>query len=147
MAYSITVSGETIAELKNSLSAALAALGASEALAKASPTKKAAAPADDDGPAEPEQPKKAAAKKTEPPPAEDDDAAFYAEHVRPLIVKLSKDHGRDAAVEVCGQFEDAAGNACTKGQEVQPDDYEALIKAVKKAQKRLDAEKAAAEDE
>ena len=92
------------------------------------------AAADEDEPA----PKpKAKPKAAEP----DDDALDYETDVRPAVVSLSKDHGRDAALEVLEKFTNpATDEPCTKGQEVAPEDYPALLKAIKKARAKLDAE-------
>lgn len=96
---------------------------------------------DDDAPAK-------AKPKAKPAPAETDDDAglVYEDDVRPHVVKLSKVHGRDAALEVVSTFENADGDPCENAKDVQPADWAALVTKVKKAQVRLDKAKAAAED-
>ena len=145
MAFTMTVAGETLAELKAQLLAAGHAVGVpakgDEPAPKAKP--KATEPED-----EPAPKPKAAAKKPAPPSEDDEDGALdYAKDIRPHVIALGETHGRDAAVEVCGQFEDEDGNACTKGQQVQEKDWPAFLEAVKKAKRRLDRAKADAEDE
>lgn len=92
---------------------------------------------------------KAVKEAIKPKPTEtvDEDTLVYADHVQPLVVKLGQTHGKPAALEVLGNFEDEDGNACTKATQVAEGDWPALIKKVKAAQKKLDAAKAAAEDE
>ena len=79
--------------------------------------------------------------------SDDDGALDYDTDVRPLVVKLSKTHGREAALDVVSQFETPEGEPATKAQEVQEQDWPALIRKVKARHAKLDKEKAAAEDE
>jgi len=127
-----TVEGETIADVRKALLAAAGALAGA-----ADSTKETAA----------EKPKPAAAK-DKPKPAEEDEPAGldYEKDVRPVIVKLVKDHGREHAAEVLSAFETDDGETVTKGQELQPRDWAAAVAAVKKLQKKLDKEKAEADD-
>lgn len=151
MAFTMSVAGETLAELKANLLAAghsIAAVTSSPpAEASKAKSKPAPEPEEDEAPA----PKpKAAAKKPPPPPEPEEDeepALDFAKDIRPHLIALGETHGRDEAVKVCGQFEDANGDACTKGQQVQPKDWPAFLEAVKKAKRRLDRAKADAEDE
>lgn len=90
---------------------------------------------------EDEVPAKPAPKKKPAPPADDDEdeatGLDYLTEVKPLVVKLSKDHGRDVALEVLEKFENAKGEPCTKGAEVLPEDYEKLLKAIARKNKEL----------
>lgn len=89
--------------------------------------------AEDDEPA----PKPKAKPKAKP--AEDDDGPDYETEVRPHIVGLNKDHGREVALEVLSDFANpATDEPCTKGQEVDPADYPRLLKAIKKKRAELD---------
>jgi hypothetical protein len=91
-------------------------------------------------------PTTAATTTTTKPPKDDKPSLDYDTDVRPLVVKLSKDHGRDVALGVLQAFQTEGGDDCTKGQEVQPKDWPALVKAVNAAQKKFDKEKAEAVD-
>lgn len=72
----------------------------------------------------------------------------YETEVRPHIVKLSKDHGREAAAEILEQFKNpATGKPCTKGQELDEADYDEALKLVLDEQKRLDKKAREAADD
>jgi len=105
------------------------ALETDDAPPKKPPVKKAPVEEDD----EPAPPKKPPVKKA---PVEEDDEPTgldYATEVKPHVVKLSKDHGREVALEVLEKFTNpATDEPCTKGAEVDPADYEKLMKAIKR---------------
>lgn len=133
--YTVQIAAASITELSEKLQVALDALTVGTG-----------------HPAEPGQadaaPKKDTKKDTKKAPttADDEPAGLdYETEVRPLVVKLSKAHGRDAALEVLNAFESADGEPCTKGTEVQEADWPALVKKVNATQKRLDKAKAEAE--
>ncbi|QCW21937.1 hypothetical protein JessAGP_007 [Caulobacter phage Jess A] len=87
-----------------------------------------AAPAADKGKAAP------AAKKADAKPKTKD----YETEVRPELVKLSK-KDREAMAEVLGQFTNpSTGEPCTKGVEVDPKDYDALLQATADKLSELD---------
>lgn len=147
--FAITVAGETLAELKKNLADALGALGNdAQPAGKPSASKASATDAADDTPAPKASSRKPSPEKAKPAPAEDEDSDTldYDSDVRPLVVKLSKAHGREAALEVISEFEDESGEACTKAQEVVEADWPELVKKVKAAQRRLDRAKQDAED-
>lgn len=129
----LTVEGASASELRKALLGAAAALGG-ETAEDAEPTKRDADAA-----------KKTDAKKAngtrKPPEPEADDGPDYETEVRPKVVALSKDFGRDAAMEVLGRFTNpATDEPCTKGAEVDPADYPKLLSDLKKERKRLEAE-------
>lgn len=129
----ITVEGETLADLAANvvaLGAELNSLGAATGPAPKSRAKPKAADEDEPAPKPKAKPKAA-----EP----DDDALDYETDVRPAVVSLSKDHGRDTALEVLEKFTNpATDEPCTKGQEVDPADYEKLLKAIKRKRAELE---------
>lgn len=100
--------------------------------AKPAPKKPPAAEDDEDA-----APKKPAAKKR---PVDDDDSGYdYQTDIRPHVVGLSKDHGREIALEVLEKFTNPVdGEPCTKGDQVDPEDYEKLLKAIKRKRAELD---------
>lgn len=90
-------------------------------------TSASATDASDDAP-EP----KASSRKKPSPPSDDGEGPDYETDVRPKVVALSKDYGRDTALEVLAKFTNpATDEPCTKGQEVDPADYPKLLKAIK----------------
>lgn len=111
--FKITVEGSTLDELAANLALAAVALTASPVnAAEALGVKPAAA-------------KPAAAKPKPKTPTLD-----YDTDVRPLVVKVSKDEGREKALEILGEFtNESTGEPCTKGQEVSESDWPALIEA------------------
>lgn len=93
--------------------------------------KKKAKPADDDD--EPAPKKKAK-------PA-DDDELDYERDIRPQVVALSKDTSREVALEVLEKFTNpATDEPCTKGAEVDPEDWPRLLKEIKKARAKHEAD-------
>lgn len=127
-------------------------------------TKKKAAPAEDDdepapkkkakpAPADDEDDEPKPKKKAKPAADEDDEPApkkkakaaesdyDYETEIRPLVVALSKDCGREVALEVLEKFTNpATDEPCTKGAEVDPADYEKLLKEIKKARAKHEAD-------
>lgn len=135
MRYSITLEFDNQSDLSNFVDTleGLDGYGAPTPAKTIVKKKKPVEVAEDDEPA----PKPKAKPKAKP--AEDDEGLDYETEVRPHVVGLSKDHGRDVAVEVLSDFENpATGDAATKGQEVDPADYPRLLKAIKKKRAELD---------
>lgn len=149
--FSMTVQGETLAELADRLQAAADSLGAADPTQRgdaASGTGPKNASHSTAGAGSPSGSPGRTATKDASPSEADGEEMVYATDVQPHIVKLSKVHGREAAVDILGEFEDEDGNACASGKTVQPADWPALVKKVQARQKKLDkAKAAAAEDE
>ncbi|CAB4198796.1 hypothetical protein UFOVP1324_23 [uncultured Caudovirales phage] len=104
---------------------------------KAAPKKKPAPVEEDDEPA----PKPKAKPKAKPADDDDDGGLDYENDVRPILVGLSKDHGREHAAEVLAKFTNpSTDEPCTKGQEVDPADYEKFVKALKRKVAALEAD-------
>lgn len=62
----------------------------------------------------------------------------YDADVKPLVLRVSKEKGRDVAVELLAEFTNpATGEPCTKGQEIDPSDWPVFIE---KATEILNAE-------
>jgi hypothetical protein len=123
--FEITVKGDTLADLGARLQAAADALSATPSAKPISGTGT----------------RVAATTSTAEKPKEEEKALVYEDDVRPFVLKLSKDHGREAALEVTLQFEDADGKPCENAKHVQTADWAKLVAAVKGAQTRLDKAK------
>lgn len=103
--------------------------------------KKPAPPADDDDEDEKPAPKKKAPAK-KPAADDDDDSGYdYQKDIRPHVVGLSKDHGREVALEVLEKFTNPVDDEpCTKGDQVAPEDYDRLLKLIAKKRAQLEAD-------
>lgn len=113
----LTVEGETPDDLKAQLLATAAALGG-----KAPP-----APSPKGKPAD-----------AEPPEEEDESGGIEYETVSALVVRISKEKGREDVINFLKQFKNPAnGKPATKGAEIAPKDY---AKAVEKATALLEEE-------
>lgn len=111
MKFAFEVEADSFDEARDTL---IASLGNTAEPARATPAAKPAA-------AKP-------AAKPKPP------ALDYEKDVRPLVVKVSKDLGRDKALEILGEYTNESTNEpCTKGQEVSESDWPALIEACQAA--------------
>jgi hypothetical protein len=156
MSFKITVEGETLAELGANLAIAAEALaatpgndapragkgsatsGSASSAFASSRASKGSSPSDTD-----EGPRGGSAGKSKSPSKDDadEDELDYERDVKPQIVALSKEFGRDVALEVLEQFTNAATDEpCTKGQEVSPEDWPKFLKAIKKARAKAEAE-------
>lgn len=155
--FTLTVTGDTLAEVAARLLAAADAIGdvgndapsassgsASSGSAKnaagGSQAKKASSQTEADKPPGGGSAKKAASEDD----GDDDDGLDYDKHVRPVAVKLSKTHGREAALDVLSAFDTADGETCANAKDLQPTDWAAAVKKLEARQKKLDKEKAAA---
>lgn len=130
--FSITIQGDTLLEMNQRLLAAAAMLaamlggtGEDKSISGTATRTKPAAEEEEPAPR-----KKPAAK----------DELDYEADVRPVVVQLSKDFGREAALEVLGKFtNEATDEPCTKGQEVSEKDWAKLLKEIKKYRDAQDA--------
>lgn len=108
---------------------------------------------EDDAPAPKAKPKRAVEVEEEPAPkpkpkpkpapaAEDGDEELdYEKDIRPKITGLSRDHGKECALEVLEQFENAStGEPCTKGTEVSPEDWPRFLKKIAAMRKKMEAD-------
>jgi hypothetical protein len=136
MKFTITVEGASLSDLAGGLREAADALAATQGKAQGagSGTSRTSerASTQDDGADAPSR-TGTTATKTASPSDDDEPEIDYATDVKPLVVKVSKDLGRDAAMNILGKFKGEDGKPATKGQEVLPKDYAKLIAACEKA--------------
>lgn len=83
--------------------------------------------------AAPEKPKTAKAKAEKPAPVEEPESQFTYEEVSAKVMEVVKAKGRDAGVNLLGQFKQADGSAATKGAQVLPADYDAFMEKAAEA--------------
>lgn len=120
--FKITVEGSTLDELKANLAAAVAAFGGK-------------------APAAGSAPKGGAAKETAPkeePAADEDDGSEGIEYqtISDLVVRISKEKGRDDTINFLKTFKGANGKPPAKAAEILPKDYP---RALKEATELLEA--------
>lgn len=115
----LTLQGESLEGLKQAMSAALAEFGGKPAVApspRGGKTKETAAappPADE--------------------PEEDPSQGITYERVSGLVVRISKEKGRDAVINFLKSFTNPAnGKGATKGAEIAPADYPAVVAQAEK---------------
>jgi hypothetical protein len=59
--------------------------------------------------------------------AEERSGGIAYETISAKVLEVSKTKGRDAAVNLLGEFTQPNGEKCTKGKEIEPEDYATFI--------------------